>query len=233
MLYRVNYPNLVTEIQGPASGSAVCPYCGQVFDRHVKYEYDSTFQGRPLKTSGIWGPAEQLRIHVINEHDHGCASHTQFQRVWPLIKSGHPIKYGRVIITRHQGLVEWLRLRGIEGEVIAHATEDDIIGKDVIGNLPLHLASAALSVTVVDMPNLSPELRGQDLSPEQMDEAGATLRRYVVVGEPATLDPIATGRDVLTSFGYYVDIGSFGYDSIHIAVYDDDDEKVYEDYYGR
>jgi CRISPR-associated protein Csx16 len=85
-----------------------------------------------------------------------------------------------VIVSRHQGLVDWLAQRGIVGKVIAHATPDDVRGKDVIGNLPLHLASVALSVTVVDMPNLPPELRGQDLSPEQMDQVGATLSRYVV-----------------------------------------------------
>jgi putative CRISPR-associated protein (TIGR02620 family) len=85
-----------------------------------------------------------------------------------------------VIVSRHQGLVDWLAQRGIVGKVIAHATPDDIVGKDVIGNLPLHLASLAKSVTVVDMPNLPPDWRGQDLSPDQMDQAGATLSHYVV-----------------------------------------------------
>lgn len=85
-----------------------------------------------------------------------------------------------VIVSRHQGLVDWLRRKGIVGKVIAHATPDDVRGKDVIGNLPLHLAAMAKSVTVVDMPALPADWRGQDLSPEQMDEAGATLRRYVV-----------------------------------------------------
>jgi putative CRISPR-associated protein (TIGR02620 family) len=85
-----------------------------------------------------------------------------------------------VIVSRHQGLVEWLRRKGIVGKVIAHATADDVRGKDVIGNLPLHLAAMAKSVTVVDMPNLPPDWRGQDLSPDQMDQAGAILTRYVV-----------------------------------------------------
>lgn len=234
-MYRIKLKNLTIKDRGPAHSSIVCPYCGLVFDRQVEYEYDSNHpsQDTPSRRRGFWSPSYQLRIHVINEHDHGCATHTQFQRVWPLIESGHPIKYGQVIITRHQGMVEWLRLRGIEGEVIAHATKEDVIGKDVIGNLPLHLANVALSVTVVDMPNLSPDLRGQDLSPDQMDEAGATLRRYVVVDEPTILDPIEVGKDVLTGFGYRVDIRGFGYDSIYIAVYDNDDEKVYEDYCGR
>jgi len=36
-----------------------------------------------------------------------------------------------VIITRHKGIVEWLRRRGITGEVIEHATKDDVEGKNV------------------------------------------------------------------------------------------------------
>ncbi len=85
-----------------------------------------------------------------------------------------------VIVSRHQGLVDWLAQRGIVGDVIAHASPDDVIGKDVIGNLPLHLASLAKSVTVIDMPALPADWRGKDLSPEQMDQAGATPTRYVV-----------------------------------------------------
>jgi len=86
-----------------------------------------------------------------------------------------------LIVTRHAGLVEWLTRRGITGEVIQHVTSPALVaGRDVIGALPLHLAAEAASVTVVDMPLLTPEQRGKDLTPEEMDEAGATLRRYVV-----------------------------------------------------
>lgn len=86
-----------------------------------------------------------------------------------------------VIITRHNGAVEWLRRMGITGEVIAHATEDDVRGRHVVGAVPMHLAAIAASVTTIDMPNLSADLRGVDLTPEQMDEAGAVLRTYAVV----------------------------------------------------
>jgi len=86
-----------------------------------------------------------------------------------------------VIVTRHSGQIKWLSQQGIEGVVIAHATEDDIKGKDVIGNLPLHLASLANTVTSVDLPNLPPNLRGQDLTPQQMNEAGAILKKYKVL----------------------------------------------------
>lgn len=86
-----------------------------------------------------------------------------------------------IIVTRHKGLVEWLRRRGIEGEVISHITDPEIIrGRVVYGALPLHLAAEAYLAAAVDMPNLPPEKRGQDLTPEEMDAYGATLTYYSV-----------------------------------------------------
>lgn len=89
-----------------------------------------------------------------------------------------------IIVTRHIGLVEWLALRGLTGRVIAQATPDDIRGRHVIGVLPLHLAALATIVTTVDMPGLAPEQRGKDLTPAEMDAAGATLNHYCVLALP-------------------------------------------------
>jgi len=86
----------------------------------------------------------------------------------------------KVIVTRHAGMVEWLSLHGVEGDVIAHATPEDVRGRDVYGILPLNLAAEAFTITTVDMPGLKPEQRGQDLSPAEMDEAGATMTTYRV-----------------------------------------------------
>ena len=85
-----------------------------------------------------------------------------------------------LIITRHAGLVAWLAARGITGPVLEQAEAADLAGRDVIGVLPFHLASQAASVRVVDMPGLTREQRGRDLSPEEMDAAGAVLRRSVI-----------------------------------------------------
>ena len=85
-----------------------------------------------------------------------------------------------VIVSRHAGAVEWLRRQGIEGKVIAHAAPEDVRGKVVIGALPLHLAALAERVGSIDMPGLTPAQRGQDLSPEEMDEAGAAIVWYEV-----------------------------------------------------
>jgi putative CRISPR-associated protein (TIGR02620 family) len=86
-----------------------------------------------------------------------------------------------IIITRHSGLVEWLKLHGIEGDVISHVSNpEQVANMDVIGALPFHLAALANSVTVIDMPNLTPEQRSKDLTVEEMNSAGANLRRYTV-----------------------------------------------------
>lgn len=85
-----------------------------------------------------------------------------------------------LIVTRHAGTVAWLRARGIEGEVIAHATPEDVMGRVVYGVLPMHLAAEADQVWVIDLPGLKPEDRGRDLTPEEMDSAGATLAGYWV-----------------------------------------------------
>lgn len=88
-----------------------------------------------------------------------------------------------IIVTRHAGLVSWLAEQGISGQIIAQVTPDDVLGKDVVGVLPLHLAALASTVTVVDMPGLRVDQRGIDLTPTEMDAAGAILTTYFVIKE--------------------------------------------------
>ena len=86
-----------------------------------------------------------------------------------------------VIVTRHAGAVAWLAEQGVTGEVIAHVTAPaQITGKVVIGALPLHLAALAAKVGSIDLPNLPAEQRGRDLTPSEMDAAGACIRWYKV-----------------------------------------------------
>lgn len=85
-----------------------------------------------------------------------------------------------IIVSRHQGLVEWLASHGITGQVITHVTDiNDIKNKHVIGVLPLHLASQCSTITTIDM-NLPPDKRGVDLSPTEMDHYNATMNTYQV-----------------------------------------------------
>jgi len=89
-----------------------------------------------------------------------------------------------IIVTRHPALVEVLREDfRIDGPVIAHATADDVRGKRVVGVLPLHLAAAAESVTEVTL-NLPPELRGKELTTDQVRQHLVGLSTYRVEEVP-------------------------------------------------
>jgi len=69
-----------------------------------------------------------------------------------------------IVVTRHKALVQFLVKRqmiGANTPIIAHASEEDVRGKDVIGVLPLRLAALAASVTEVPM-DIPAELRGRN-----------------------------------------------------------------------
>lgn len=85
-----------------------------------------------------------------------------------------------LIVTRHTGAIEWLRRRGITGDVVTHATADQVRGRHVVGVLPIFLAAYAASVTSIDVPNMPDNARGRELSADEMDAFGARLSRYVV-----------------------------------------------------
>jgi putative CRISPR-associated protein (TIGR02620 family) len=87
-----------------------------------------------------------------------------------------------LIVTKHKGLVEWLADRhGITGQVLQHVGVEDVRGRRVVGVLPPPLAAEAVEVLTVEMPLLRQDQRGVDLTPAEMDAAGARLFRYRVV----------------------------------------------------
>lgn len=89
-----------------------------------------------------------------------------------------------IIVTRHAALIEFLREElGITGEVIPHATEEAVEDRRVIGVLPLHLAAAAESITTVDL-DIPAELRGKELTLEQLKQHYKGITTYVVRVEP-------------------------------------------------
>lgn len=86
-----------------------------------------------------------------------------------------------VVITRHNGLIDYLKREGIIDEsipVISSASEADVAGKNVLGVLPLSLVAHANTVTEIPL-NLHqyPELRGKELDAE-------TVR--TIAGAPVT-----------------------------------------------
>ena len=94
--------------------------------------------------------------------------------------------------------------------VLAHVTADDVAGKHVLGVLPLSLARHAASVTEVAMPLLRPEQRGNELTPAEMDAAGARLSEplcvrsltLVLAGAEALRDGSADGNATATELRY-------------------------------
>jgi CRISPR-associated protein Csx16 len=96
-----------------------------------------------------------------------------------------PAKPAPLVVTRHPGLVTVLLEDGVvpEGtEVVAHATPEQVRGKHVYGVLPLHLAAEAASVTEVTL-DLPAELRGQELSAEQVRQYRTGTTTYQVTRE--------------------------------------------------
>ena len=84
------------------------------------------------------------------------------------------------IISRHAGTVAWLRERGVEGEVIPQLDESTIHEGDILyGVLPVPLIATALErgarVILTVLPQVVFSQRGIELSPAEMDAAGAKL----------------------------------------------------------
>lgn len=95
-----------------------------------------------------------------------------------------------LVVSRHPAAIQFireeLRQRGFDAElvpVIAQATDADVLGKHVIGNLPLNLASHAMCVTAIEFD--SPP-RGLEYSLDDMRRAGARLSTYVVLSVKPT-----------------------------------------------
>jgi CRISPR-associated protein Csx16 len=88
-------------------------------------------------------------------------------------------------VSRHRGAVEWVARRGIEvDEEVDHLDVDRVQGGDtVIGTLPVHLAAKVCKKGArylhlsIDIP---PELRGREMSVEDMQRCGARLEEFYV-----------------------------------------------------
>lgn len=88
-------------------------------------------------------------------------------------------------ISRHPGAVGWARRHGLSiDQYVAHLAAGEVQpGDTVIGTLPVNLAAAVcdcgaryLHLSVELLANL----RGQELSADQLDELGARLAAYKV-----------------------------------------------------
>ncbi len=87
-----------------------------------------------------------------------------------------------IIVTRHPGALDWLRKHHLElGEavIVSHASEDQIAGARVVGVLPIDLAAKCGEYWNLTM-TIPPEYRGKELSCEDMERFGCSIKRYIV-----------------------------------------------------
>lgn len=93
------------------------------------------------------------------------------------------IRKKQPVITRHKALLAYLLDKNIikEGEYnwIEHADYASVEGKDVIGVLPLQLASYAKSITEVPL-TLTPEMRGKELTFDEVEKVANPPVQYRV-----------------------------------------------------
>ena len=86
-----------------------------------------------------------------------------------------------IIVSRHKAAVQFIRdhdPRFEHSRVIENATEDDIYGNIVAGNLPMKLARLCKYVVAVEFRNNPP--RGQEYTTADMEAAGGYLQAYTV-----------------------------------------------------
>lgn len=115
-----------------------------------------------------------------------------------------------IVVTRHAGLVEFLREEGLieaTTEVVAHATPEVVAGCRVIGILPLHLAAKAAMVEqpILDLP---PELRGKELTAAEMRQYYKGMQSFVV-HTPKELEIDLEGSNSNGHQGYGRSIGKW------------------------
>jgi hypothetical protein len=94
------------------------------------------------------------------------------------------MEFENVIVTRHPAAQEFIRkFSGLSEDtpVLASASAEDVRGKIVWGNVPLHLAAEALAVVTIEFDGEAP--RGAEYSLDEMIAHGAKLVCYTVKRE--------------------------------------------------
>jgi len=88
-----------------------------------------------------------------------------------------------VVVTRHSAFVALCVERGLctpDVKVLAHATFGDILGRRVItSGLPLHLAVECEAVVTIPL-TIPPDLRGKELTVEQMRKHAEPTATFIV-----------------------------------------------------
>ena len=88
-----------------------------------------------------------------------------------------------ILVTRHPALVEWFGIHHPElffTEILSHASEEDVRDQDVVGVLPMRLASCCGTFTELSL-EVPAHLRGKELSVQDIDSCNPTLTQYRVI----------------------------------------------------
>jgi len=86
-----------------------------------------------------------------------------------------------LIISKYSSTEEWLEKNGIIGETVDRANPNIVKNRVVIGQIPYRLAALAKEVKVIDLPRLSSDMLGRELTVEDLDKAGANLQDFKVI----------------------------------------------------
>lgn len=90
----------------------------------------------------------------------------------------------KIVVTRHESLIEYLKeikvIQDGDFQLISHATLEDVEGKDIIGVLPISLASHANTITEIPL-NVPMELRGKELSIDDVRKYAGEIAVYKVL----------------------------------------------------
>ena len=106
----------------------------------------------------------------------------------PLTEQNKQAKLGQVLfVTRHKGAVEWVRRQGIIAKMIDHLDEETIAGLQsgdmVMGVLPVSVVAEVMAQGARFLHlelQVPPELRGKELSADDLERMGAKLVEYEV-----------------------------------------------------
>jgi putative CRISPR-associated protein (TIGR02620 family) len=147
---------------------------------NIPAEEEKTKRGRPRKGEGdqpiVVEPKHKPASTPTSEVKKKVAASKQVVHRVPATLA----QKRKVIVTNRSGEVSWLERRGIVGEIITRVTNpSQVQGALVFGILPPWWAAEAEAYYVIDMKNLRSDQKGTPLTPEEMDRAGAKLRKYV------------------------------------------------------
>jgi putative CRISPR-associated protein (TIGR02620 family) len=99
------------------------------------------------------------------------------------------------VVTRHAGAIAWLASKGFTGEIAVHLSSDQIKdGNIYIGVLPVPMIKQILDAGsrfyLLVLPEISLEKRVRELTPDEMDAAGAILQEVTRID----LAPVESGN---------------------------------------